>query len=246
MSSHQIHKVVDNVFDTITMISDNEKDALSFTECVDRLLQEPLIQKTAMNKLKEYNLQQRLSAAQRDDALSSPIVRVTTPNAPSFLTPIPISRHASHASSGVLSPRSQFSGGSTHGASPRSFTSSGGGFLTGTYSTRSAETFGRTSTGELSASAYGTSYTSPLSPSRHGDHSYNYSSRAATQPPSQRFFMEDEDTFDEDPIQRTALFVDNTRLDDQSLMTDFSSHFLQPLVYLPVTQHGMSDELVSL
>jgi hypothetical protein len=58
--------------------------------------------------------------------------------------------------------------------------------------------------------------------------------------------MEDEDTFDEDPIQRSTLFVDNTRLDDQSLMTDFSSHFLQPLVYLPVTHHGMSDELVSL
>jgi hypothetical protein len=245
MSAHQIHKVVDNVFDTITMISDNEKDALSFAECVDRLLQEPLIQKTAMNKLKEYNLQQRLSAAQHDDALSSPIVRVTTPNAPSFLTPIPISRHASKASSGVLSPRSQYSGGSGPGASPRSFTSSGvGGLLTGTYSTRSAETFGRTSTGELSASAYAPSYTSVLSPSQRG-HSYTYSSSAA-QLPSQRFFMEDEDTFDEDPIQRSALFVDNTRLDDQSLMTDFSSHFLQPLVYLPVTHHGMSDELVSL
>jgi hypothetical protein len=240
MSSHQIHKVVDNVFDTITMISDNEKDALSFTECVDRLLQEPLVQKTAMNKLSEYNLQQKQSAAQNDDTLSSPIVRVTTPNAPSFLTPIPISRHASHSSSGVLSPRSQFSGGSGPGASPRSYSSPGGGFLTGTYSTRSAETFGRASTGELSASAYAAAYTSAASPSR----SFNYSSRAAQS--SQRFFMEDEDTFDEDPIQRSTLFVDNTRLDDQSLMTDFSSHFLQPLVYLPVTHHGMSDELVSL
>jgi hypothetical protein len=239
MSSHQIHKVVDNVFDTITMISDNEKDALSFTECVDRLLQEPLVQKTAMNKLKEYNLQQKQSAAQNDDVLSTPIVRVTTPNAPSFLTPILISRHASHASSGVLSPRSQFSGGSGSGASPRSFSSPGGGFLTGTYSTRSAETFGRASTGESSASAY----TSAASPSR-GVRSYSYSSRAPQ--PSQRFFMEDEDTFDEDPIHRSTLFVDNTRLDDQSLMTDFSSHFLQPLVYLPVTHHGMSDELVSL
>jgi hypothetical protein len=48
------------------------------------------------------------------------------------------------------------------------------------------------------------------------------------------------------PDSRSKLFVDATRLDEQSLMTDFSSHFLQPLVYMPMRHHGMSDELVSL
>jgi hypothetical protein len=64
----------------------------------------------------------------------------------------------------------------------------------------------------------------------------------------QRFFMENDDNQStEDASEpRSRLFVDGTRLDEQSLMTDFSSHFLQPLVYMPMKHHGMSDELVSL
>jgi hypothetical protein len=60
--------------------------------------------------------------------------------------------------------------------------------------------------------------------------------------------MEDDDntSTEEASEPRSRLFVDATRLDEQSLMTDFSSHFLQPLVYMPLKHRGMSDELISL
>jgi len=51
LTGRQIHKLVDAVFDTITLISFDPKDVLSHNECIDRLLQEPLVQKVAFNKL---------------------------------------------------------------------------------------------------------------------------------------------------------------------------------------------------
>lgn len=51
LTLRQIHKLVDNIYDTITFISFDPKDILTHGECIDRLLQEPLIQRVAFNRL---------------------------------------------------------------------------------------------------------------------------------------------------------------------------------------------------
>lgn len=237
MTTKQVHKVVDNVFDTITMISDNE-DVMSHSDCVKRLVREPLVQKAALNKLKEFDCQQ-VSNVSSTAFTPSPIVRVTTPNTPDFTAPLPLNRPMSYpSSSNILSPRSQFSGSSALAynnavlaASPRSYASSGA------YSARSGGTGDTTSTDGVTKW-----YVSPSN----GRSMYGALLPTSRQP--QRFFMENDDNQStEDASEpRSRLFVDGTRLDEQSLMTDFSSHFLQPLVYMPMKHHGMSDELVSL
>jgi hypothetical protein len=231
---NQVHKIADNVFDTITMISHDE-DILPHSECVDRLVREPLVQKAALNKLKEYNHQQ-VTTASATALAASPLVRVTTPNTKDFTAPLPLNRPMSYpSSSGMLSPRSQFSGSSalaySSAASPRSYASSGA------YSARSGGTGDNTSTDDVTKWY--------ISPSNAGS-MYGELPSSSRQP--QRFFMEDDDntSTEEASEPRSRLFVDATRLDEQSLMTDFSSHFLQPLVYMPLKHRGMSDELISL
>lgn len=294
LSDRQIHKVVDGIFDTITLISDDdETDVLAHDECVDRLLQEPLIQKLAFNKLRDYNEANGSGQGFPEDPANntpSPFVATTFVTRHSTLVmaapprqgmaPSPRSLGApTHATVAAPSPRSYYThpstilpgsvlsptsltsshyyyGGNTpHSSAPSTPHSYGTGYTSGPSGTYNSagDTYTYSSAGGITYytendddddddNATGTTGATPLYSLPVGAASL----RSPRTPPAPRFFRYDNPSPRKTYIPDDEPFGDGTRLDEESLLTDVSSHFLTPLAYMVPVHNTLSDELVSL